>query len=136
MEGHLAPPPFVGMRHHNVHGPPTATADGPRPMYRPPPPSPAQERDTIMRTDPPAASADGPAVPPKCHFFNSFFADKLYRKTKRYSYEAVKQWTLEKKLKGYMQVEVWICEISKCGGLVRPSWLSFPRSPFPYYRYK
>ena len=60
-----------------------------------------------MRTDPPAASADGPAVPPKCHFFNSFFAGKLYRETKRYSYEAVKRWTLEKKLKGYMQVGVW-----------------------------
>ena len=65
-------------------------------------PSPlVQERDTTMRTDPPA---DGLDVPPKCHFFNSFFAGKLYRDTKRYSYEAVRKWTKEKKLKSYMQV--------------------------------
>ena len=71
-----------------------------------------------MRTEPPA-SADGPAADPlpRCHFFNSFFAGKLYRETKRYSYEAVRRWTTEKKLKGYMQV------VRKCKGMARFSWV-------------
>ena len=36
---------------------------------------------------------------PTCHFFNSFFVNKLYKDAHAYSYKAVQRWTLPKKLK-------------------------------------
>ncbi|EIE20629.1 cysteine proteinase [Coccomyxa subellipsoidea C-169] len=35
---------------------------------------------------------------PTCHFFNSFFVNKLYKDAHAYSYKAVQRWTLPKKL--------------------------------------
>lgn len=41
---------------------------------------------------------------PKCHFFNSFFVNKLYKDKRSYDYRAVARWTLPKKLKLQNQV--------------------------------
>ena len=41
---------------------------------------------------------------PRCHFFNSFFINKLYRDDGKYKYTNVRRWTLPNKLKGNGQV--------------------------------
>ena len=40
---------------------------------------------------------------PKCHFFSSFFLNKLYKDAHEYNYNNVRRWTLEKRLKGQNQ---------------------------------
>ncbi|GAX75315.1 hypothetical protein CEUSTIGMA_g2760.t1 [Chlamydomonas eustigma] len=59
-----------------------------------------QERDTLMRLHPPKGSKP----PPKCHFFNSFFLNKLYKEKGEYSYDMVKRWTMPNRLKNHGQV--------------------------------
>ena len=49
-----------------------------------------QDRDAERR---------GKGLGPQCHFFNSFFLNKLYKDTRTYNYKAVQRWTLPKKLK-------------------------------------
>lgn len=40
----------------------------------------------------------------KCHFFNSFFYNKLFKDAQSYDYQAVRRWTTQKKL-GYNLLE-------------------------------
>jgi Ulp1 family protease len=55
-----------------------------------------QDRDAERRRE---------GLGPKCHFFNSFFVNKLYKDAGIYNYKAVQRWTLEKKLRSQNQVE-------------------------------
>jgi len=42
---------------------------------------------------------------PKCHFFNSFFVNKLWKDTGAYCYANVARWTAQKKLENQGQVK-------------------------------
>ncbi|KAK9901672.1 hypothetical protein WJX75_007814 [Coccomyxa subellipsoidea] len=50
---------------------------------------------------------------PRCHFFNSFFVNKLYKDTHAYSYKAVQRWTLPKKLKMQNQQSESILDLER-----------------------
>jgi hypothetical protein len=54
----------------------------------------AQDRDAARRKQ---------GLGPKCHFFSSFFLNKLYKDAHEYNYSSVRRWTLEKRLKGQNQ---------------------------------
>ena len=41
---------------------------------------------------------------PKCHFFNSFFVNKLWKDAGAYCYANVARWTAQKKLEKQEQV--------------------------------
>lgn len=45
---------------------------------------------------------------PYCHFFNSFFLNKLYMDERSYSYDAVQRWTLPEKLMQNNQVRTCV----------------------------
>jgi sentrin-specific protease 1 len=47
----------------------------------------------------------------KCHFFNTFFYNKLYKDKRSYDYKAVRRWTTQKKL-GY--------SLSECDKILVP----------------
>jgi hypothetical protein len=53
-----------------------------------------QDRDAERRKD---------GLGPRCHFFNSFFLNKLYKDAREYNYQSVRRWTLEKKLRSQNQ---------------------------------
>ncbi|CAL8468186.1 g7725 [Coccomyxa elongata] len=50
---------------------------------------------------------------PRCHFFNSFFLNKLYKDTHTYNYKAVRRWTLPKKLKLQNQQSESILDVER-----------------------
>ncbi|KAF5830596.1 hypothetical protein DUNSADRAFT_14326 [Dunaliella salina] len=68
-----------------------------------------QERDT-------AARQRGSTFP-KCHFFNSFFLNKLFKDARAYKYANVRRWTLPKRLANYGQASSCLLE---CDRLVVP----------------
>eukprot|EP00200_Dunaliella_tertiolecta_P009027 CAMPEP_0202371118 /NCGR_PEP_ID=MMETSP1127-20130417/2592_1 /ASSEMBLY_ACC=CAM_ASM_000462 /TAXON_ID=3047 /ORGANISM="Dunaliella tertiolecta, Strain CCMP1320" /LENGTH=710 /DNA_ID=CAMNT_0048967269 /DNA_START=106 /DNA_END=2238 /DNA_ORIENTATION=- len=68
-----------------------------------------QERDT-------AARQRGSSFP-KCHFFNSFFLNKLFKDEHAYKYANVRRWTLPKRLEKYGQASSCLLE---CDRLVVP----------------
>jgi sentrin-specific protease 1 len=54
-----------------------------------------QERDTLMRHNPPG-TLDHP--PPPCNFFSSFFLTQLFMNDGKYNYGNVQKWTIPRKL--------------------------------------
>ncbi len=59
-----------------------------------------QERDKEAREQPERGY-------PRCHFFSSFFLNKLYRDSGVYNYKNVVRWTTPKKLQTAGQVRHW-----------------------------
>ncbi|KAG2441518.1 hypothetical protein HXX76_003140 [Chlamydomonas incerta] len=63
-----------------------------------------QERDTRLRQLGGGAAANGaPGGYPRCHFFNSFFYNKLFQDENKYNYANVRRWTLPARLRNGMQ---------------------------------
>ena len=56
---------------------------------------PDQDRDAERRKE---------GQGPKCHFYNSFFLNKLYKDAHDYNYGNVRRWTMPKKLRSQNQV--------------------------------
>lgn len=50
---------------------------------------------------------------PKCHFFKSFFFEKLFLRNNEYNYEGVRKWTSNKRLSNWNQLSPCIldCDI-------------------------
>ena len=59
-----------------------------------------QDRDLVRRKQ---------GLGPKCHFFSSFFLNKLFKDAHDYCYNNVRRWTLEKRLKGQNQARAHRC---------------------------
>ncbi|MEW5303869.1 MAG: hypothetical protein WDW36_006522 [Sanguina aurantia] len=87
----LTPPPLTCRQ---PHSPRSVTAACVAAHRSPPPPR-------LPPHLPPAAPPPPPAPPltlPRCHFFSSFFYNKLYKDLNTYTYANVKRWTTPKKL--------------------------------------
>ena len=50
---------------------------------------------------------------PKCHFFNSFFVNKLWKDAGAYCYANVARWTAQKKLEKQGQVRIAIASFTR-----------------------
>ncbi|EFJ49990.1 hypothetical protein VOLCADRAFT_58901 [Volvox carteri f. nagariensis] len=76
-----------------------------------------QARDTRLRRAAAAGgnaaggSASSPYTPPRCHFFNSFFYNKLFQGA--YNYANVRRWTTPKQLSNKLQLDRIIMPIHK-----------------------
>ncbi|KAK9845918.1 hypothetical protein WJX81_005972 [Elliptochloris bilobata] len=64
-----------------------------------------QDRDTLWR------KLGGGQ--PTCHFFNSFFINKLYKDARKYSYSNVRRWTSAKRLAGVGQASECILDLER-----------------------
>lgn len=62
-----------------------------------------QERDTERRS----------ITGPKCHFFNTYFVNKLYSDSGVYNYDEVKRWTTPKRLRAWGQASSSILDCDK-----------------------
>ncbi|MEB3185793.1 MAG: Ulp1 family isopeptidase [Cyanobacteriota bacterium] len=67
-----------------------------------------QQRDQRWRQAAEAAGAQGGVL--RCHFFNSFFYDKLFKDEGRYDYATVKRWTAPAKLPTVAQLSPCILD--------------------------
>ncbi|KAG2485480.1 hypothetical protein HYH03_015755 [Edaphochlamys debaryana] len=65
-----------------------------------------QERDARLRR------LKAPTAP-RCHFFNSFFWNKLYRDEGRYNYANVRRWTLPARLRNNLQESPLVLELDR-----------------------
>jgi hypothetical protein len=63
--------------------------------------SPPTARSHAVHTGGGAAGRARAGKPPKVHFFNTFFMNALATDDSKYNYKKVRQWTTEKRLKGY-----------------------------------
>ena len=61
-----------------------------------------QDRDTQLR---------GQAGVPRCHFFSSFFLNKLYKDSGRFDYSKVKRWTVPRRLRSHGQASDSILDL-------------------------
>ena len=50
---------------------------------------------------------------PKCHFFNSFFVNKLWKDAGAYCYANVARWTAQKKLEKQGQVGIAVAHFTR-----------------------
>jgi hypothetical protein len=71
-------------------------------------PHPWQERDSRMRSAPPPWL---PQPPPRCHYFSSFFLNKLYRDSGEYNYQQVRRWTMPNRLKSSGQASANVLSV-------------------------
>ncbi len=55
---------------------------------------------------------------PTCHFFNSFFFNKMYKDAKKYNYNEVRRWTLPMRLKNAGQASASILD---CDRIIIPA---------------